>query len=114
VEGTTVPLPFGVQGEILRVKVNTISSSGIDLTVDKSDVLTEIQNIPETLPENVEAIGNEIEKQVKEIIKDVDKELENANQDINIFMNQLTNRVDKFINRGYHSSLPLFSTYIKF
>jgi len=44
IEGTTVPLTFGIGGELLKVKINSISDSGIDLTIDKSDVITEIQN----------------------------------------------------------------------
>ncbi len=103
IEGTTTALPFGIEGELLRVKINSISGSGVDLTIDKSDVLTEIQNIPESLPENVEAINEEIEEQ----FEDVSEEL---NNEINIFVNQLGQRVDKWVNRGYYSSLHILNS----
>ena len=91
IKGTTTALPFGIEGELLRVKINSISSSGVDLTIDKSDVVTEIQNIPETLPENIEAISNE------------------AENEINLAIEDLSKRVDKFANRGYYSSLHILS-----
>ncbi|MBW2976586.1 hypothetical protein KY347_04020 [Candidatus Woesearchaeota archaeon] len=110
VEGTTVPLPFGIEGKLLRVRVNSISGSGVDLTIDKSDVLTEIQNIPETLPGNINAIGNEIKKQVEEGLEQTDKAMQDLNAEITIFVNQFGQRVDKFINRGYHSSLHILNS----
>lgn len=91
IKGTTTALPFGIEGELLRVKINSIYSSGVDLTIDKSDVITEIQNIPETLPENIEAISNE------------------AEDEVNLAIEDLNTRVNKFVNRGYYSSLHILS-----
>ena len=89
VKGTTTSLPFGIEGELLRVKIGEIKSSYVDLTIDQSDVVTELNNLDETLPENIEAITEDIETKTKPII-----------DDINL-------RIEKTIDRNYHSSLHI-------
>jgi len=107
IEGTTTALPFGIQGELLRVKINSISDSGVDLTINKSDVLTGIQNISESLSENVEAIGNETGKPFENVRKgvNINEDLQDSNKKINKFTNQSNQRIDKFTNRGHQSPL---------
>ncbi len=89
VKGTTTSLPFGIEGELLRVKIGKITSSSIELIIDQSDIATELNNLDETLPENIEAITEDIEAKTKPII-----------DDINL-------RIEKAIDRNYHSSLHI-------
>jgi len=89
IKGTTTSLPFGIEGELLRVKIGKITSFSVELTIDQSDIITELDNLDETLPENIEAIVEDIETKTKPII-----------DDINL-------RIEKAINRNYHSSLHI-------
>ena len=89
VEGTTTALPFGIEGELLRVKISRIASSYVELTIDQSDIQTEIENLDKSLPENIEAINKDIESKTKLIINDINL------------------RIEKAINRNYHSSLHI-------
>ncbi len=89
VKGTTTALPFGIEGELLRVKIGEITSSYVELTIDQSDIITELDNLDETLPANIEAIVEDIEIKTEPII-----------DDINL-------RIEKVINRNYHSSLHI-------
>ena len=92
IKGTTTALPFGVQGELLRVKIGTITNSAVELTIDQADIVSEIDNLDETLPENIEAINEEIDRVTQPIIEDIDL------------------RLNKFVNRNYHSSLHVVDT----
>ncbi len=92
VKGTTTSLPFGIEGELLRVEIGEIESSYVELIIDQSDIATELNNLDETLPENIEAITEDIETKTKPII-----------DDINL-------RIEKAINRNYHSSLHIIDT----
>jgi len=113
IEGTTTALPFGIQGELLRVKIGKITSFNVDLTIDQSDIQTEIGNIDKTLPENVEAIGRDVQKKTEPVINDINKNLEKNVQPIvneisnnlNKFNNDISLRINKAIERNYHSSL---------
>jgi len=89
IKGTTTALPFGIEGELLRVKIGTIIDSSVELTIDQSDIITELDNLDETLPENIEAITEDIKTKTKPII-----------DDINL-------RIEKAIDRNYHSSLHI-------
>jgi len=118
IKGTTVPLPFGLEGELLKVKVNSIGSSSIDLTIDKSNVITEIQNIPETFPENIEAINEEVSRQAEEIGKDYEEFIDEVEENVDEVLtqlNEITNilerRATKFVNRGYYSSLHIINDF---
>lgn len=92
IKGTTTALPFGIQGELLRVQIGKITDSSVDLVIDQSDVITEINNLDESLPENIEAIVEETDKVSNQIISDIDLKL------------------NKAINRNYHSSLHVIDT----
>lgn len=106
VEGTTAPLIFGIEGEFLKVKVNSISSSGVDLSIDKSDVITEIEQVAETVENTNQQIAEDINEAVKQtnvISNDIDNEATNT-------INLLDQRVNKAIDRGYYSSLHIINS----
>ena len=105
IEGTTTALPFGIQGELLKVKIGKITSSNVDLTIDQSDIVKEIENLDESLPEDIEAITKEVEKQTEPVQKEIDKQVKEAINEIDIFNKQLLERTEKLINKGYYSSL---------
>ncbi|MBI2630055.1 hypothetical protein HYW76_03060 [Candidatus Pacearchaeota archaeon] len=92
IKGTTTALPFGIRGELLRVKIGEITSSYVDLTIDQSDIISEMRDLPNTLPENINAVDNELEKQLNQL-----------NEDISL-------RINKAIQRNYHSSLHIIDT----
>jgi len=102
VKGTTTTLPFGIQGELLRVSIGKITSSSVELTIDQSDIITELDNLDETLPENIEAINKDTQNKIEPVINDINKNLDKLNQDLIL-------RANKFASRTYHSSLHVIN-----
>lgn len=100
VKGTTVPLVFGVELEFLNVKINDITSNGVDLTIDKSSLEETVETTLETMPESIEAI-------VEETPTIVEDAADSMSEEIEAFNNELTKRVTKVINRNYYSSLHI-------
>ncbi|MCX6748800.1 MAG: hypothetical protein NT076_04295 [Candidatus Pacearchaeota archaeon] len=98
IKGTTTALPFGINGELLRIKIGEITSSSVDLTIDQSDITTELNNLDKTLPENIEAINKDVQKKAEPVIKEINNNLNKLNNDISL-------RANKFASRTYHSSL---------
>lgn len=103
IEGTTTALPFGINGELLRVKIGKITNSYVELTIDQSDIQTEINNVDKTLPKNVEAITEDAQKKVEPAINEMSVQLEKLNKDVGI-------RINKVVQRDYHSSLHVIDT----
>lgn len=104
VEGTTNPLLFGVSGELLSVKVGKVTNIDIEIIIDQTDIQTEINNLDKTLPQNIEAIQKDTEKKINKTIYEINETLDKLNKDITL-------RVNKFVNRTYHSSLHVVDTY---
>jgi len=98
IEGTTTALPFGINGELLRVKIGKITNSYVELTIDQSDIQTEINNLSNSLPKNIDAINKDTQKKIEPVISDINKNLDKLNQDLIL-------RANKFASRTYHSSL---------
>lgn len=98
IKGTTTALPFGINGELLRVKIGQITSSSVELTIDQSDIMSELNNLNNSLPENIDAISKDAQEKIEPVINEINKNLDKLNKD-------LTVRTNKFASRTYHSSL---------
>ena len=107
IEGTSTALPFGIQGELLRVKIWKITSSNVDLTIDQSDIISELNDLDKSLLENVEAINKEAEKQTKPIENAANEQIKSISNELDILNKQLLERTDKITKRGYYSSLHI-------
>ncbi|MCK5177838.1 MAG: hypothetical protein KAQ92_09000, partial [Candidatus Aenigmarchaeota archaeon] len=100
VKGTYVPLVFGVELEFLNVEINDITSTGVDLTIDKSSLEETIETAVETVPGSVVSLVDETPQIVGDAADSVSKE-------VNAFNEEMVKRATKFVNRGYYSSLHI-------
>lgn len=100
IEGTITALPFGINGEFLKIKINKITNSNIDLTIDQSSISQELENTLNNAEEDMNKQINEVTKQTKPIFTSVQNELEKLNS-------QLELRAQKAIDRDYHTSLHI-------
>ncbi len=100
VKGTYVPLVFGVELDFLNVKINDISSNGVDLTIDKSSLEETIETAVEIVPDSVESLVDETPHIVEDAADSLSKEIDAFNED-------MIKRATKFVSRGYYSSLHI-------
>jgi len=110
IKGTTVPLPFGIEGEFLKVKINNIGSSSIDLTIDQTSIIQEAEEIGNKINKDIKETQEKIKQDTQETVQQVQENLDKTKQELEKLNSQIEIKVDKAINRGYHSSLHIIDT----
>ncbi len=101
-EEENLPLPFGLANVYLKVDINSITSSGVDIEIDTSEI---IPNTTVTIPEVTIPDITIPEVTIPKITVPQTTVL-----NIDDLESQLTSKINKALNRDYHASLHLWGS----